>query len=326
MKKSIFKGNGEWYKGNLHSHTTLSDGKLDPIQSKELYQNLGYQFISLTDHDAYFDHREELDDENFITLPGIELSAYLKTSDNSYSIKCHHMNGFLGTKEMQLNKLKNLESGTRLTPRKYLGEWKGQEVAQEMCDQLRSYGMFVMMNHPVWSRVDQDDFINTQNCWALEIFNYGTELESNTGYDTLHWDILLRRGMMMPCVATDDNHNNPRLPDSGGGYVMVQAPQLTHESIVQSLLDGNFYSSSGPTIIDFGIDEDALYITCSKVKEIRFIVGNRVGDGLTVRALPGELLEKANYKLRGHEVYGRVECVDENGCIAWSNAITIKGR
>ena len=28
-----FKNNGNWYKGNLHSHTTVSDGKMTPEQS-----------------------------------------------------------------------------------------------------------------------------------------------------------------------------------------------------------------------------------------------------------------------------------------------------
>ena len=30
-----FKNNGNWYKGNLHSHTTVSDGKMTPEQSVE---------------------------------------------------------------------------------------------------------------------------------------------------------------------------------------------------------------------------------------------------------------------------------------------------
>ena len=39
-----FKNNGNWYKGNLHSHTTVSDGKMTPEQSVEVYKEHGYNF------------------------------------------------------------------------------------------------------------------------------------------------------------------------------------------------------------------------------------------------------------------------------------------
>ena len=35
-----FKNNGNWYKGNLHSHTTVSDGKMTPEQSVEVYKSM----------------------------------------------------------------------------------------------------------------------------------------------------------------------------------------------------------------------------------------------------------------------------------------------
>ena len=40
-----FKQNGNWYKGNIHSHTTVSDGMLTPEQSAKLYKDNGYQFM-----------------------------------------------------------------------------------------------------------------------------------------------------------------------------------------------------------------------------------------------------------------------------------------
>ena len=46
-----FKNNGNWYKGNLHSHTTVSDGKMTPEQSVEVYKEHGYNFLALSEHD-----------------------------------------------------------------------------------------------------------------------------------------------------------------------------------------------------------------------------------------------------------------------------------
>ena len=38
MKKDCFGGPGQWYKGNLHSHTTNSDGHLTPAQAVALFR------------------------------------------------------------------------------------------------------------------------------------------------------------------------------------------------------------------------------------------------------------------------------------------------
>ena len=39
-----------WYKGNLHTHTTLSDGAHTPDEVIEIYRAKGYDFLALTDH------------------------------------------------------------------------------------------------------------------------------------------------------------------------------------------------------------------------------------------------------------------------------------
>ena len=39
MKKVMFSETGNWYKGKLHSHTTNSDGKLNPEEAVKLYKS-----------------------------------------------------------------------------------------------------------------------------------------------------------------------------------------------------------------------------------------------------------------------------------------------
>ena len=48
--KALFKQDGNWYKGNLHMHTTLSDGKIIPEEACDIYWEKGYDFIAMTDH------------------------------------------------------------------------------------------------------------------------------------------------------------------------------------------------------------------------------------------------------------------------------------
>ena len=46
----IDKNGDKWYRGNLHTHTTLSDGVLTPEEVKAKYREMGYDFIALCDH------------------------------------------------------------------------------------------------------------------------------------------------------------------------------------------------------------------------------------------------------------------------------------
>ena len=50
MKSLPFGKPGKWYRGNLHTHSTRSDGQKTPAQVCAFYRKRGYDFISLTDH------------------------------------------------------------------------------------------------------------------------------------------------------------------------------------------------------------------------------------------------------------------------------------
>lgn len=318
-----FKKEGNWYKGNLHSHTTVSDGKLEPHESAKMHRDNGYAFLCLSEHDVYTDFRSEFNTEDFIIIPGIECSSILYDENNNRK-KIHHLHGILGTSEMQ----KNAEDGL-FKHMEYLEPlpWEGAKTAQDIADLLSRKGCISTYNHPLWSRVDQEDFINTKGLFALEVFNYGTVLESNTGYDTTHWDTMLRNGNKVFGFAADDNHNEEFLDDSFGGWVMVKAESLTHDNIINSMIDGEYYFSSGPEIFDWGIKDGYVYVECSAVNHVNFMSGNAINGGFSYWGEPCEnSITKAEFKLRGNETYVRIECVDKFGKIAWSNPIFIDNK
>jgi len=68
--------------GNLHVHTTFSDGHLAPLEMAEIYRDLGFDFIAITDHEymlkpAYFE-LFPIEVPGIIVFSGIELEpAYL---------------------------------------------------------------------------------------------------------------------------------------------------------------------------------------------------------------------------------------------------------
>jgi predicted metal-dependent phosphoesterase TrpH len=80
MSISPFDKPGKFYRGNLHTHSTLSDGKLAPEMVCKVYQDAGYDFIALTDHFMQQFNYPVADtrafrSENFTTILGAELHA-----------------------------------------------------------------------------------------------------------------------------------------------------------------------------------------------------------------------------------------------------------
>ena len=71
IRKYLLPQAGNFYKANLHSHSTITDGKLAPQEMKELYKSKGYSVIAYTDHDVMIPHHE-LTDDTFLALTGFE--------------------------------------------------------------------------------------------------------------------------------------------------------------------------------------------------------------------------------------------------------------
>src|SRR5262249_11531217 len=79
FKPAPFDRDGPFFRGNLHCHSTQSDGLVEPEQVVEAYKQLGYDFICLSDHyEAEFGWQladtTSLRDPSFTTLVGAELS------------------------------------------------------------------------------------------------------------------------------------------------------------------------------------------------------------------------------------------------------------
>jgi hypothetical protein len=64
-------------KGNLHAHTTFSDGRHPIEEVIGRYRELGYDFLAITDHDDRIHddywHRIPSGDDRMIILPGVEV-------------------------------------------------------------------------------------------------------------------------------------------------------------------------------------------------------------------------------------------------------------
>lgn len=318
---TIFPENGRFYKGNLHSHTTNSDGHLTPAEAVALFKSQGYAFLCLSEHDRYTDYRNEFDSKDFIILPGLEASANLIDPANGQRLKTHHMHGILGTTAMQEAAAAHFEHLEHLPVPVAEGQWDGLAVAAGVRDTLAAHGCLVTYNHPIWSRVDAEDFCDLDGIWALEIYNYNTVNESATGYDTTYWDKILRSGRQLFAFASDDNHNEGLFDDACGGWIVVKADKLEHDAIIDAMLAGHYYSSAGPEIYNWGIKEGGIvWVDCSPCERVNFICGGYINAGGTIIAPTRDGMKHVEFALKGTETYVRIECIDHAGKTAWTNA------
>jgi len=250
MRITKFSEGGSFFKGNLHTHTTVSDGKASPEEIKRLYKDKGYDFLAITDHNAYGVY-PDLTEPDFALLPGVELDY---AADNKYM----HVVG------IGIPGKNTFSHGQNMTEAK-----KGCKGIQDLVNLLTDNGNHAIIAHPSWSNLALSDIADTKNLLGMEIYNHLCEVEYGNGNANVYYEHLCREGIGgIACVAVDDNHH--ATPVSVGGFVMVKAETLTPSAIADALGKGSFYASSGPLIYDFYAEDGVAHISCSPAERIVF--------------------------------------------------------
>lgn len=297
VRQSAFPGKLHWYKGNIHSHTTLSDGTYTPERQIEAYKSHGYDFLAFSDHNV-MNNKPEWNSGTLLMIPAWERDILYQ-----YKVKCTHIIGLFPP-----------DTETE-TFRRDPGD-KNVMTDQMLVDEMRKENAFVCIAHPSWSRMEPDELLKLKGYDAVEVFNTGTECLCHEGHNEYIWDMLLRSGKHVLGIACDDTHSHTAHDDHFGGWIMVNSDKLDRKSIVESIQKGYYYSTMGPTINDWGMDGDSVYVECSPCSEIHFITHPARG-----MANFGTDMKSLTYKLKGGESYIRVEIIDEKGNRAWTNPI-----
>lgn len=307
-KQYLLPNEGTYFKANLHAHTTYSDGKLTPQQMKTLYKNNGYQILAYTDHNV-LNYFNELDEENFLVLCGYEVDAYTNKSYGGFEKTCH------------LNAIaRNPKKAILVNKPEY-----NVDAINETINILNENDFIVNYNHPSWSAEESKDYLNLKGLTAMEIINYGCEVESNDGDSRSHYDIMLKHGMKLFCIATDDNHNKEVIDtnsksDSCGGYTMIKAPSLTYSNIIKAIDNGEFYCSTGVLIYNYYIEDNKICIDCSPSSGV-YIKTNNIGVGF-YKTSNNDDITHAEFDLsllRGTEKYIRCEISNTQRQMAFTN-------
>lgn len=307
--------NGNFYKSNLHTHTTFSDGAWTLEETKKNYMDKGYSIIAFTDHNCYA-WRKELDDENFLALAAVEVDMCdgRSPSQGWDCVKVYHLNLFDTQPESRGTDYKG-------PPRLGDNTLYSTDYINEYVKARNEEGFLVCYNHPYWSLQDYRDYCDLKGLFAMEIYNHGCELDGLYGYNPQVYDEMLRAGQKLFCLSTDDNHDrfpiDDPMNDSFGGFTMIKAPKLDYASVIEAMKAGHFYASTGPEIKELYIKDDTLYVTCSPVEKIYTITEGR---RCYAKVAPkGQTITSAEFKLDGKEGYVRIDCRDEKGFHATSN-------
>ena len=292
-------------KGGLHCHTTRSDGAMDPGDCIRLHAENGYDFLSLTDH-RYYNYATYAPETDVLIVPGMEIDANISNNKGM----CFHTVSLGPDNENNLFRQDERVDSALVSD---------QSEFQPMVDNLRNHGNIAFYCHPDWSRTPARSFENIEGYFAMEIWNSGCAIETDTDFDNgPFWDEILVQSKKLNCVAVDDGHAQHQ---HCKGWVRVNAEKKV-TSILDALKNGAFYSSCGPEIYDFCVEDNVASIKCSPCRMIHFMYG--LVPTHIVKPAKGELLTEAKTEFGRDWTYIRAVVEDEQGRRAWTNPIWLK--
>ena len=306
---SPFSQPGRFWRGNLHTHSTLSDGRLDPADVCDAYKDAGYDFVTLSEHfvDAYnwpVADTRAMRTNNFTTILGTELHAPKTSAGEFWHI---------------------LATGLPLDFAPCGKNESGAEIARRAADA----GAFVSIAHPSWSQLTIEDGHSIDAAHAVEIYNHGCAIESDRGEGWYLIDQLLNEGRKLTAIATDDAHFADHDLDAFGGWVQVRAQSLDPDALLDALKAGDFYASQGPQFHNIGIDGDELLIECSPIDTIAVLGGTSRSVIHTARAITNATLDITKvtrpiddgWHPASPSPWLRIVIIDHAGKRAWTNPI-----
>lgn len=304
LRPSAFTAPGRFWRGNLHTHSTNSDGVLPPDEVCRRYRAEGYDFLALTDHFVGLWNYPLTDTlpyrtEGFTTLLGAELhSGAMRNGEMWHILAVGLPADFARPNVPHFRPLEDQETGA--------------QIARRAVDA----GAFVAIAHPQWSGLTLEDMHEIDTAHAVEVYNHGCAMGCDRPDGFALADQLLTEGRRVTLIATDDAHFSE--PDHFGGWVMVKAEENTPESLLAALKRGDFYSSQGPELRDVRVEGRKVIVESSAVVSVI-----AMGRGTGAKGVHGQSMTRTEVPLDrlDNSPWLRVAVIDAAGKRAWSNPI-----
>lgn len=304
MFDPAFTAPGRFWRGNLHAHSTRSDGVLDPAEVCRRYRAEGYDFIALTDH--------------FIGSYGYPIvdTAPMRGAGFTTILGAELHSGAMENGELWHLLAVGLPADFAPSNSPGFLPVAGQETGPDLAARAVAAGAFVAIAHPQWSGLTLADARSITAAHAVEIYNHGCAAGCDRPDGFAIADLLLSEGRRLTMIATDDAHFSE--PDHFGGWVMVKAAQNTPDALLSALKLGHFYATQGPQLHDVRIEGDQLVVECSAAVSVVAL-----GQGTGAKAVHGHSMTRAEVPLErlNASPWVRAAVIDASGKRAWSNPI-----
>ena len=313
-----------WLKGNTHVHALPSGDSKTPVPEViAWYQQQGYDFIALTDHNRISEvagtstaGSPAVQSEGLIVLAGVELTYNPDVCDPppppEFETKCRIHVNLLGPTARPEGKLDwpNRESPLRL------------DSYQAALDRAAEWGGLVQLNHPTWywgMSAELLTELGKRGARFVEVankqfMNWSEGDDTHPSVEAL-WDAALGAGVTMWGIASDDAHHYTELETArypaGGHFVMVWAAREPG-AILAALDAGRFYASTGVLLARAESDGESLVIEIRDDSPGEHVI-TFIGDG---KVLGWEHGRAASFPLADAS-YVRAVVRREDGAKAW---------
>ena len=310
MRVDLLPRDGQFYRANLHSHSTLSDGMFTVEELKERYKAEGYSVFAYTEHGTYHDLRH-LDDAEFITLPSYEANLErnyeitpfpaIQTKERVMPAQAEtvHLNMFAidpdkTTCEPNIDDIKSVFS---------------VENANELIRRAKEAGFLVSFNHPHWSLNTAGFYNNLKGLDAIELINGACNRSSALDFAPHVMREMSWHGKRLAAFAGDDNHRPHHLFQA---WTMIKAPELSHKAIIGAMQKGDCYVSSGPEIKELYVEDGVVHIKTSAAQGIFMATAGRRKPSALVR-FDEEPITEAALALDEDDVFFHIIVKDMHG-------------
>lgn len=304
IRPNTFSNPGRFYRGNLHTHSTKSDGALPPDEVCRRYAANGYDFLCLSDHFVGL-YEYPISDtvsyrtESFTTILGAEIHTGALENGEIWHVLAVGL-----PPDFTPPDAPNFDAG------------QSDESMESLAQRCVDAGAFVAIAHPQWFNLTLADARKLDMAHAVEIYNHGCAVECERGDGFAILDLLLTDGRRLTACATDDAHFHEA--DHFGGWVMVKSETLDPEALLEALKAGAYYSSQGPLLHDIRIADKMIHVECSPCQRIMAVGAGAASKQVMSHGMSSAELPLARFRDGG---WVRIIAADADGKKAWSNPI-----
>jgi len=278
---------GPWLRGNLHTHSTNSDGSRTPSEIVAAYAALGYNFLMFSDHDFFTDPLT-VDAREMVLLPGVEVSAW----------------------------------GPHIV---HVGATRAVEPAkdrQAVLSAIQADRGFAIVAHPNWeahfNHCPQALLEIWEGYTGIEVYNGVIRRLNGSPRATDRWDRLLGLGRRVWGFAHDDSHT---VGDDGLAWNMVCVAERSPNAIIDALSRGACYASTGVIIREIAVTGDTIRVETENAQ--RIVIHSDFGhrECATDGAVAAYCLPETNPPR-----YVRFECWGQGDDMAWTQPFFIEAE